>query len=403
MEHWRRNVYVLMVLQFLVVGAMTMIMPFLPLYLKELGITNQSEMQVWSGIIFGINFLSAFIVAPIWGNLADRFGRKIMVLRSGFGMAIIVFFTGLATTPIQLLVLRLLSGTVSGFIPASISLVATNTPKNQVGYALGMLQSGVVAGTIMGPFIGGVLAELVGFRKIFFITAVVIGVASVLALYMVKEEVKPKKKNHETKFWKESSTIFKIKPLLALFMVSMFMQFALMGPVAQMSFFVTELGAPGGYIAFFAGLVFAFTGIGNMIFSPIFGRLGDRIGTEKVFLFSLIGAALFFIPHSFVHSIWQLLIVRLFLGVCMGGLNPSLHSLTRKYAPDGKESTVFGYNTSAICLGSMLGPTTYGFLSNFLGIRGTFFITAILLLLVAFILFRFLKSSNINKMQPYAR
>lgn len=397
MQHWRRNVYILMALQFLVVGAMTMIMPFLPLYLKELGITDQSEMQIWSGIIFGINFFSAFIVAPIWGNLADRFGRKLMILRSGFGMAIIVFFTGLAATPMQLLLLRLLSGTVSGFIPASISLVATNTPKNQVGYALGLLQSGVVAGTIMGPLIGGVLAELVGFRNIFFITAVVIGIAAVFALYMVREEVKPAKKEQEEKFWEESSVIFKIKPLVALFMVSMFMQFALMGPVAQMSFFVMELGAPGGYIAFFAGLVFGVTGFGNMIFSPIFGRLGDRLGTKKIFIFSLIGAAIFFIPHTFVVSIWQLLIVRLFLGVCMGGLNPSLHSLTRKYAPEGKESTVFGYNTSAICLGSMLGPITYGFLSNSLGIRGTFFITAVLLLIVALILYFFLRTPHLSE------
>ncbi len=133
MESWRRNLYILMVAQFLVMGAMTMIVPFLPLYLGEMGMTDPDQTQLWAGLIFGINFLSAFIMAPIWGTLADNYGRKIMILRSGFGMGIVIFLTGLATAPIHLLLLRFLNGVVSGFIPAAISLVAANTPKRKVG------------------------------------------------------------------------------------------------------------------------------------------------------------------------------------------------------------------------------------------------------------------------------
>lgn len=384
MGSWRRNLYILMVSQFLVMSAMSMIIPFLPLYLQEMGIRDPAETQLWAGAIFGINFLSAFIMAPIWGSMADRYGRKIMVLRSGFGMAIVIFLTGLATSPLQLLFLRLLNGTISGFIPASISLTATNTPKERVGYALGMLQSGAVAGSIMGPFIGGILAEIVGFRMIFFLTATILAIATFVVLFAVKEEFKPRKKERKQNFWKDGSTILHQRPLVLFFIVGVFLQFAMVGPMPLMSLFVSQLGAPGGYVAFFAGLVPAATGLANMIASPLLGKLGDRYGSERVLFFAMLGAALFFIPHLFVHSIWQLLVFRFLLGLCVGGLLPSLSALIRKFAPPGKESTAFGYQSSANFLGNMLGPVTYGYLSGFTGIREVFLFTSLLLVCAAF-------------------
>ncbi|SEM71583.1 MFS transporter [Lihuaxuella thermophila] len=396
MGSWRRNLYILMVSQFLVMSAMSMIIPFLPLYLQEMGIKNPAETQLWAGVIFGVNFLSAFIMAPIWGSMADRYGRKIMVLRSGFGMAVVIFLTGLATSPLQLLFLRLLNGTISGFIPASISLTATNTPKEKVGYALGMLQSGGVAGSIMGPFIGGILAEMIGFRMIFFLTATVIAIATLVVLFAVKEECKPQKKEKKPNFWKDGSAILHQRPLVLFFIVGVFVQFAMMGPMPLMSLFVDQLGVPGGYVAFFAGLVPAATGLANMIASPLLGKLGDRYGSERVLFFAMLGAALFFIPHWFVHSIWQLLVIRFLLGLCVGGLLPSLSALIRKFAPPGKESTAFGYQSSANFLGNMLGPVTYGYLSGLTGIREVFLLTSLLLVCAAV----WLKFSLKLRLQP---
>lgn len=382
MESWRRNLYILMISQFLVMSAMSMIMPFLPLYLKEMGVHDPAETQRWAGLIFGINFLTAFIFAPIWGSLGDRYGRKIMILRSGFGMALVIFLTGLATSPLQLFFLRLLNGTISGFIPASISLLATSAPKEKVGYALGMLQSGAVAGSIMGPFIGGVLAEVIGFRNIFFLTAITLTIATFIVLFAVHEEFVPPEKTQQKSqgFFKDTSMIFHIRPLLILFVVGIFMQFAMVGIAPQMSLFVDQLGVPGGYVAFFAGLVTAAAGVATMVSSPLLGKVSDRFGAEKIMFLALIGAALLFIPHYFVQSVWQLLILRFILGLFVGGLTPSLSSMIRRYAPLGKESTAFGYNTSAIFLGNLLGPITYGVISGFIGIRGIFLVTAGLLL-----------------------
>ncbi|OYD08911.1 MFS transporter [Paludifilum halophilum] len=383
MESWKRNLYILMVCQFLVMGAMSMIIPFLPLYLKEMGVTDPEKTQMWAGLIFGINFLSAFLMAPVWGSLADKVGRKIMVLRSGFGMSIVILLTGMAVSPLQLLFLRLLNGTISGFIPASISLTATNTPKEKAGYALGMLQSGAVAGNIMGPFIGGLLAEVMPFRTIFFFTSVTIAIATFVVLFLVKEEVKPDRNQTRPGFFAEGSFILHQRPLLILFTVGFMLQFAMLAPMPQMSLFVSNLGAPGGYIAFFAGLVTALTGLANMLASPWLGRFGDRYGSEKVLFLSMLGAAVIFIPHSVVADVWQLLALRFFLGLCVGGLLPSLNALIRRHAPVGKESTAYGYSTSATFLGNMLGPITGGFLTGLIGIRGLFIVTAGMLLLGA--------------------
>lgn len=383
MEAWKKNLYILMVSQFLVMSAMSMIIPFLPLYLKEMGMTDPKQTQLWAGLIFGINFLSAFVMAPVWGSLADKVGRKIMVLRSGFGMSIVIFLMGLAVSPLQLLLLRLLNGTVSGFIPASISLTATNTPKERTGYALGMLQSGAVAGNIMGPFIGGAMAEIVGFRMIFFLTAAMIALATLVVSFAVKEERKPDPSEKRAGFFAEGSKILHRKPLLILFSVGFMLQFAMLASMPQMSLFVSELGAPGGYIAFFAGLVTAVTGLANLLASPGLGKLGDRYGSDRVLFFAMLGAALFFLPHAFVTSVWQLLIFRFLLGLSIGGLLPSLNNLIQQNAPLGKESTAYGYSTSATFLGNMLGPITGGYLSGYIGIRGLFLLTTVMLLLGA--------------------
>lgn len=382
MERWKRNLWVLAVAQFLVMGAMTMIVPFLPLYLNELGMTDPEDVQLWAGFIFGINFLSAFVVSPVWGMLADKYGRKIMVIRSGIGMSIAITLMGLSSSPLHLLILRFVNGLVSGFIPAGISLTAANTPRERVGYALGLLQAGAVAGSVMGPLFGGLMAEWFGFRTIFTMTGILVFVATMVVLLMVRELHKPDPANVKVSgFFREGSAILRNRTLLPLFSVAFLIQFAMMSPNPQMPLFVQQLGAPGGYVVFFAGLVTAVTGLANIVASPQLGKLGDRFGSQYVLLLALLGAAVFFIPHAFVTNVWQLLLCRFLLGLFVGGLLPSLNSLVRHNVPTGKESTAYGYSNSAVCLGNMLGPFVGGLVSGWIGIRGLFLITSLLLLL----------------------
>ena len=227
MEQWRRNLYILWGAVFLLMAAMTSVIPFLPLHIEQnMGIQSEDMIATWAGLIFGANFFTAFLFSPFWGNMADKYGRKLMILRSGFGMAIVITLMGLATNVYQLLLLRLLNGVIAGFNPAAIALVATNTPKERVGFALGTLQSGAVAGSIIGPLLGGLLAEYIGFRQIFLYTGILILISTFIVLFFVKEEFMPSAKAQEKSFVKDFNTIIGTQPLLALFGVSFLVQFA---------------------------------------------------------------------------------------------------------------------------------------------------------------------------------
>ncbi|WP_338552040.1 MFS transporter [Paenibacillus sp. KS-LC4] len=386
MEQWKKNLIVLWFGQFLVMAGMTMIIPFMAFYLQfELGLTDPHEIAVWAGLIFAGNFVTQFIFQPVWGKYADRYGRKMMLLRSGIGMAIVIVLMGFATTPWHLLLLRMLNGTISGFNPAAVALISASTPKDRMGYAMGTLQSGGIAGTILGPFIGGLLADAVGYRPIFYLTGSLLFAASMLALFVVKETFDLQKAAAKVQI----SVIegFKrlrgIHELTALYAVTFLIQFAMMSSMTLLPLHVQSLHGPTANLAFWAGFVGSAAGISNLIASPVLGKLSDRIGSERILGYSLVGAGLTFIPQALADSVPQLLISRFVLGIFLGGLVPTVNSLIRKYTPDGMESRAYSFNSSTLGLGNMVGPITGGALSGWIGIRGLFILSAAMMLLNA--------------------
>lgn len=387
MERWKINLVVLWIGQFFVMSGTTMIIPFLPLYLQKMGMHDPHQVAIWSGLIFSSNFITSFLFQPIWGGVADRYGRKMMLMRSGYGMAVVMGLMGFAGSAWVLLALRLLNGTISGFNPASVTLLSANTPKEKVGFAMGVLQSGGVAGTILGPLIGGLLADSIGFRNIFFLTALMLTVASLLVTFLVQDNFDRQAALAAPKVTLIESfrELAHVRELPALFAVTFLFQFALLGPSQLLPLFVQELHGPdAANLAFFAGLVSSANGISNMMVSPALGKLGDRFGSERVLNICLLGVAFSFIPQAFVTSVWQLFAMRFLQGVFMGGLLPSVYSLIRKFTPDGMESRSYSLNTSTLALGNVLGPITGGLLSPWFGIQGVFLLSASLLLLNAY-------------------
>lgn len=172
--NWKRNLIVAWLGCFLTGAAFSLVMPFLPLYVEQLGVTGHSELNMWSGIVFSITFLFSAIASPFWGGLADRKGRKIMLLRSALGMGIVMVLMGLAQNIWQFLILRALLGLLGGFVPNANALIATQVPRNKSGWALGTLSTGGVSGALLGPMAGGLLADSYGLRPVFFITASVL-------------------------------------------------------------------------------------------------------------------------------------------------------------------------------------------------------------------------------------
>lgn len=382
MKTWKVNLIVLWLGLFLVNAGMTMITPFLSLYLaRDLHVQGEHQIGLWAGTIFAANFATSFIFQPLWGKLSDKYGRKIMLLRSGFGMAIVITLMGFATQPWHLLVLRLLNGTISGFNPAAVSLVSGTTPEKRMGFAMGTIQSGNVAGTILGPLIGGLLAEWVGFRPIFYITGSLLFVASILALLFVRENFDRQKAAREPQIsvLQGFRELNKTPQLTALFAVTFLLQFAMLSPMSLLPLYVEKLHGLATNVPFWAGFVIAVTGISNMVTSPLLGKLSDSVGAHRILTVSLLGAAATLIPQAFVHTVWQLIVIRFIMGIFMGGLLPSVNALIRFYTPKGMESRAYGFNGSTLALGNMLGSLIGGFLSGYIGIEGIFIISGILL------------------------
>ncbi|MBT9281509.1 MAG: MFS transporter [Hydrogenibacillus schlegelii] len=383
MDVWKRNLAVLWLAQFLVMAAMNQIMPFLPFLLtRELGLSDARDVHVWTGLIFGVNFLPALLVAPLWGNLADRYGRKLMILRSGFGMAIANGLMGFVQTPEQLLLLRFLNGMISGFIPASIALVSTNTPRERVGTALGVLQSGGVAGTILGPALGGLLADRIGFRALFWVTGGALLFATLIVLFFVRETNRPSPAARPAGggFRRDAARILATRPLPALFASSLFVQFALVALMPVLALYTeTLLGKEEG-AAFWAGVVMGMTGVANMLASPVLGRFSDRFGGERVLVGSLVAGSAFMFLHALVESVGGLMVARFLFGLAAGGLMPSINALIREKAPAGMESRTYGLANSATFFGNMVGPIVGGAVSGLFGMRAVFVFSGAVLL-----------------------
>lgn len=393
MPRWKINLVVLMCGNFLVMAGMTMIIPFLSLYLKQdLGLTDNHEIGIWAGFIFAANFVTSFLFQPLWGKLSDRYGRKMMLLRSGFGMSIVMVLMGFATEPWHLLALRMVNGTISGYTPAAVSLVSATTPKDKMGFAMGTLQSGGTAGAILGPFIGGLLADSFGYRPIFYITGTFLFLASVISWVMVSENF-----DRVAAALKAQASVIKgfkdlmvIRQLPVLLSITFLIQFAMLSPMPLIPLYVQELHGTTENLAFYAGFVGSVTGISNMICAPILGRLSDRIGSTRILFVSLAGAAIMLIPQAFVGSVGQLLICRFLLGCFMGGLIPTVNSLIRRHTPDGMESRSYAFNSSALSLGNMMGPIMGGALSGLIGIEGLFILAGALLFVTCLWAIRYL-------------
>ncbi|MEK8126382.1 MFS transporter [Paenibacillus filicis] len=386
MARWKINLIVLWTGQFLVMAGMTMIVPFLPLYLQELGMHDEHEVALWAGMIFAGNFVTSFLVQPLWGGLADRYGRKVMLLRSGFGMAIVMALMGFAGTAWHLLLLRMLNGTVSGFVPAGVALMSANTPREKMGFAMGTLQSGAVAGSILGPFMGGLMAEWVGFRPIFFITGALLFAASMLAAWLVKEKFDAKEAASRPRqsMLASFNELRLTRQLPSLYAVTFLIQFSLLSVQPLLPLFVQKLHGQDAMLAFYAGMVGSVTGLSNMVASPILGRVADRIGPERILIFCLVGAAIASVPQALVHNVWQLFAARFFLGIFLGGLLPTVNALIRKHTPSGMESRSYSFNSSALSLGNMLGPVVGGAVSGIITLQQIFLFSGVLLLINAF-------------------
>jgi DHA1 family multidrug resistance protein-like MFS transporter len=383
MVTWKRNLWVCWFGAFVTATGLSQITPVLPLYIEELGIHNTAAIEQWSGIAFGITFIASSIFSPVWGRMADQYGRKPMLLRASLGMAIVIALMGLVNHVYQLVGLRLFMGVISGYISSAITLVATQTPRKFSGWALGTLSTGAAGGTLLGPLIGGYLSEIMGIRAVFFAIGALLLVTFTTTVLLVKEEFTPA---HQRPLgiravWK---SIPDTKSISAMFITTFIMQLALMSIEPIITIYIKQLSSHARYVALISGIAFSAPGIASILASPRLGKLSDRIGPRKIILWALLSAGILFIPQAFVRSPWELVALRFLLGIATAGLLPSVNSLISKNVPETVTGRIFGYNQSAQFLGSFGGAILGGQMAAFFGIRYVFFSTSALLLFNVF-------------------
>ncbi|HCH7986162.1 TPA: multidrug efflux MFS transporter [Citrobacter freundii] len=382
MESWRVNLISVWFGCFFTGLAISQILPFLPLYISQLGVTSHEALSMWSGLTFSVTFLISAIVSPMWGSLADRKGRKLMLLRASLGMAIAILLQAFATNVWQLFLLRGVMGLTSGYIPNAMALVASQVPRERSGWALSTLSTAQISGVIGGPLMGGFIADHVGLRAVFCITAALLVVSFLVTLFLIKEGVRPTIKRSERLSGKAVFASLSHPALvISLFFTTMVIQLCngSIGPI--LALFIKSMVPDSSNIAFLSGLIASVPGISALISAPRLGKLGDRIGTERILMATLIFAVVLFFAMSWVTTPLQLGVLRFLLGFADGAMLPAVQTLLVKYSSDQITGRIFGYNQSFMYLGNVAGPLMGATVSAMAGFRWVFIATASIVLI----------------------
>ncbi|HEY5348205.1 MAG TPA: MFS transporter [Candidatus Lustribacter sp.] len=358
--------------------------PFLPLFIQQLGVHPLSRVEEWSGIVGSINFLAAALCAPIWGAMADKFGRKAMVVRSSLGGAITSVLMGLSLNIWELTGARALMGMFGGFSSAATALVASQVPSSSLGFALGWMATAQMAGTLIGPVFGGIIADSArDYRAVYFWSAGGVALAAVVAAIFVHEdfERKPRGEEKPPSSRRQFLEILRHPELMPLLVVLAFTQVTALALSPVVPLFVQDMVGASPYLATFAGASFAVMGIGDLIASPWLGKRSDRIGYRRIVLVCMIGVAAFTIPQAFVHNVWGFLALRFGVGLFIGGIIPTANAWIGRLFPAETRGMVYGLSYSASFAGMFVGPLFGGFLAARLGFAAVFLATGSLMLL----------------------
>jgi DHA1 family multidrug resistance protein-like MFS transporter len=378
---WQRTLWAMVGIQFVMTAAMSFLSPIIPLMLPQLGVTSIEGVYIWAGVINGSTSLVAAFASPIWGRVADKHGRKLSLLRSSLAIGIFTALMGLATNVWWFFGARAVMGAFAGFSTAAIALVASQAPERRLGYALGWLATGQLAGSLIGPVLGGIMADVTGsYRVPFFCTGGITLAALALVWAIVHEDfTPPKMSGKSTSMLSGLRLLTGSAGLLALFLVLLMAQFSVRTVQPVVTLFVQELIGSPPEIATLAGMAFSATGLADLISSPFLGKRSDVIGYRRVLLICLLGATLTTAPQIFVGNYWVFVAERFAVGLFIGGILPTANALVGRSVAREHRGTIYGLTASATFLGNSLGPLTGGTIAAGLGIRWVFVVTTVLL------------------------
>jgi len=363
MQKWQKNLYSIWIAELFAVIAFQCFYPFVPYYIRELGISKANEVAFWSGIIVASSGLSLALFSPIWGYLGDKYGRKLMLLRAMFGAALWVFLIAFSKNVYQLLIFRILQGVFAGTVAASIPLVSTTVPQNKLGFSLGFLQTTLFIGSSLGPLAGGLIADNFGYKVAIIFASGLLFIGGLIVLFLVKEKFQPlsnDKNNEEKKTFslKNLYAGFEIlkssKYLLTMVFLLFFVQYSHMAIVPIFPLYVQILSKETHYLASTTGFIIAITGVTSSISAVILGRLSDTFDSKKILIITILGAGIIYFFQSLVGDVRQLFITRILLGFFIGGIEPIANTLIGHNVSKDHRGKIYGISSSARYFGNAL-------------------------------------------------
>ena len=383
--YWRRNARTLAAGNVLINVGWNAAFAFLPLIVQAMGV--ERNLALWVGVMMFVYYGTSCVFTPVWGVLADHYGRKSMVLRAGFGMAAGFALLSTMSHPLAFLCVLVLVGLANGFVPAGQALVATSTPRQHIGAALALTQVGAAAGTLLGPLAG---ATLIGWlpseHALFAFTAVLMFVASVLALIHVREDhVRPA---HALRIalGADIRRLWAVPGLKLLYYLQVLFSFTVFGSVAIVSLYTMELLAEqpqfGGLSveSWVAATAMAFTLAGIAVL-PLWGQVLSRYPTRRVLELLLAGTCATSFVLPLVRDPLELTLARMLFALFVSGLPPTLIRMIKDRAPQGMEARTLSYGTALQQIGAASAPLIAGILAPYLGLRGFFWLCSGLILL----------------------
>jgi MFS transporter, DHA1 family, multidrug resistance protein len=379
--YWKRNLFYLWLGLFFNHMAYTLSVPFFPLFLQhDLGVT--SSLEAWSGISISISFLISGICAPFWGSLADRFGRKAMLIRSGIGLSAAHFANYFVHDPYSFMLVRVFQGIMAGFSPASVSLIGTNTPEKHVGYALGVISTATAAGGILGPLAGGLMSHWTGLRECFIASGVITLLSALIVTIGVKEV-------HERPTGPRPSILQDVRQaahnpgLVRVYSLILLVSASAMTIEPLLTLYVVQIGGSAGSVTLSSGIVFSAVGIATVLMGPKWGKIGGRIGYERTLYIGLIGGGAGNLLQLAVPTLIGFGVLRFSYGLFFAAVYPALQALIIKYAEGDFRGRAVNLGQSASQFGIVLGPLLGGILGGMTGIAFVFALTGLSLLAAA--------------------
>lgn len=362
----------------------TMLIPFLPMYLsRELGVAA-ADVPLWSSVVFSATFVVSAVMAPIWGRMADRRGKKAMAVRAALFLAIAYFLGGIVTSPWQLTAVRVFQGFAAGLWPMDLAIMTLYAPPKKLGVCLGTLQGAMTAGQVIGPLFGGMLAEYFGMRASFFAAAAFLFMNFLVFLLVIKEPAaSPAPSRADTDAAPSKSLLRKEPFIRRLLLYAMFVQMVILILQPILTPYIAKLAGDLPNIVFIAGLVFSLSGFSSIFSAPVWGKIGQSHGFFNVLAITLAGSGLVMAVQGVPDRLYAFAALQFAIGIFFSGIQPSINAIIASHTDRSVKGTVFGLLFSAQQMGSIAGPMLGGLVATFFGVSYVFYVGGSILILLS--------------------